>query len=89
MKMESEFQAGRMWTVGRGLGCGSLRAAGIGVGLGRQVRTEAAAVGLVGLAVSAGSWLKALARFLVDGTSVRNKWGFALCPKSVWLFRRL
>lgn len=78
-----------MWTVGRGLGCGSLRAAGIGVGLGHQVRTEAAAGGLVGLAVSAGSWLKALARFLVDGTSVRNKWGFALCPKSGWLFPRL
>lgn len=73
-----------MWTVGGRPGGGSLRAAEIGVSLGHQVRMETAAGGLWGLAVSAGGWLKAPARFLVDGISVRNKWDFALCPRSVW-----
>lgn len=88
--MEREFQAGRMWMVGPGPGCGSSRAAGIGLGLGHQVRTKAGAGWRSRRLCCFRSRLaQAPSRFLVDGISVRNKWGFALRPRSVWFYQRL
>ena len=51
-----------------------MRAAGIRVDLGHQVRTETGAGGSSGLSCFRSGWLKAPARFLVDGISVCNEW---------------
>lgn len=57
-------------------------------GWGHQVRQT----GTVGRRHSCFRWRLAQgsrARFLVDGISVLNKWGFALRPRSVWFYQRL
>lgn len=74
---------------GPGPGRGGWRAAEAGAGLGHHVGTEAEAGRRASFAVSARGWLKAPSRFLVDGISVCNKWGFALRPRSVWFYQRL